>query len=165
MDLQIRLKQADEPSIQDLKILRQWFLDTKEGNRPLLGKDKDLWEESSHKSLIALKPRKGPDPLTAFFLHRVWNWWHHFIGHRFIKQSDLEAQFIEYSDNSLERLANILGAVISSAILVGSIVALYFINSTAIRLVAIAAFTLIFSLVLVLVAGARKVDMFAATAA
>lgn len=74
-------------------------------------------------------------------------------------------QYVEYEDKALLRIADIMGSIISSGLLVGSIVALYFVENVLVRLGIVAVFTQVFSLVVVLVTRARKVEMFAATAA
>lgn len=78
---------------------------------------------------------------------------------------EAQDQYFSYSDKKILRAANVVGSVISSALLVGSIVALYFVKDMLVRLGVIAVFTQAFSLVLVLVTRARKVEVFAATAA
>lgn len=126
----------------------------------MMGHDRDIWDQSSIESLIPLKKAKHSDPLTKWALHRIASWW------QFVRQPrDLEAQLVEYDDKHFERTANVIGSFLSTAILIGSIVTLNYISSMAMRFVAIALFTQIFSLVLVLVVGARKMDMFAGTAA
>jgi hypothetical protein len=92
-------------------------------------------------------------------------WWHYSIGHRIKKARDVEMQYVEYEDNTLLRIADIIGSVISSGLLVGGIVALYFVENMLLRLGIVAVFTQVFSLAVVLVTRARKVEMFAATAA
>ena len=72
---------------------------------------------------------------------------------------------IRYEDSKLLQLADILSTLISSALPIGSIIALYYINTMIVRLVVIAVFTMTFSMVLSLMTSARKVDVFAATAA
>lgn len=135
------------------------------GNKPLRGQDEDLWKDSEPATMSTLKPSNEHDPLSKWFLHHVLDWWHYSIGYRLKKRKDLEAQYTDYKDAYFEKLANITNSIISSAILVGSIVALYFIRTMAVRLALIAVFTQIFSVVLVLLTSARKVDVFASTAA
>ena len=72
---------------------------------------------------------------------------------------------VRYEDSKLLRVANLLSTLISSALPVGSILALNYIDRMIIRLVVIGIFTMIFSLVLSLITNARKVEVFAATTA
>lgn len=135
------------------------------GDFPLIGLDSNLWESSEPSDLIALKSRKGDDPLSSVFLSRVFLWWHNCIGHRIKRPFDEEAQYFKYSDKNVLRVANVVGSIVSSGLLVGSILALYFVDNVLVRLGIIAAFTQVFSLVLILVTSAKKVEVFAATAA
>ncbi len=150
------------------------------GNFPLIGKDSTLYTTSPPSSLVALQPRTGDDPLSSLFLSKVFTWYHDILGQYIHKLKlrlyirsqpaerrppDEESQYFEYRDKHVLRAANIFGSVLSSGLLVGSIVALYFVHSTLIRLGIVAIFTQVFSLVLVCVTRARKVEVFAATAA
>lgn len=72
---------------------------------------------------------------------------------------------IRYADSKLLRIANLVATVLSSAIPIASIVALNYIHRMIIRLVVIALFTMTFSLILSLVTSARRIEVFAATAA
>jgi hypothetical protein len=158
------MKAQDSPNDCDIVFLRRWFADKNMGNFPLIGRDSYVWD--THPSeLISLKARKGEDPLGSLFISKVFVWWHNSIGHRIKQPVDEEAQYFTYTDKHILRAANILGSVISSSLLIGSILALYFVESTLVRLGIVAAFTQIFSLVLILVTNARKVEVFAATAA
>jgi len=162
---QTEMKAQHSPNACDLEFLRRWFKDKNMGDFPLIGRDSTLWETSRPFDLIALKARKGEDPLGTLFLSRVFLWWHNCIGHRIKKPLDEEAQYFEYGDKYVLRTANVFGSIISSALLVGSILALYFVNNMLARLGIIAALTQVFSLVLILVTSARKVEVFGATAA
>ena len=72
---------------------------------------------------------------------------------------------IRYKNSKLLRIADVLSTIISSALPIASIIALDFIDRMIIRLVAIALFTMTFSLILTIVTNARRVEIFAATAA
>ncbi|KAE9367123.1 hypothetical protein N431DRAFT_350598 [Stipitochalara longipes BDJ] len=159
------MKSEHSPNPCDLEFLRRWFEDKKMGNLPLIGQDSTLWEASEPPDLIAIRARRAEDPLGTLFLSRVFLWWHNCIGHRIKKPADEETRYFEYEDRYVLRVANIFGSIISSALLVRSIVVLYFVDSILIRLGIVAAFTQVFSLVLILATNARKIEVFAATAA
>jgi len=72
---------------------------------------------------------------------------------------------IRYEDSKVLRVANTLSTLISSALPITSIIALNYIIRMIIRLLVIALFTMAFSLILSLVTNARRVEVFAATAA
>lgn len=159
------MKSQDSPSTSDIDFLRRWFKDADLGDFPLIGKDSTLWETSKPHELIAMKARKGEDPLGSLFLNRAFLWWHNCIGHRLKRPLDEETRYFEYKDRNILRVADVFGSILSSALLVGSILGLYFVKSNLVRLGIVAAFTQVFSLVLVLITNARKVEVFAATAA
>jgi hypothetical protein len=58
-----------------------------------------------------------------------------------------------------------VGTVVSSLAPMVSIVVLYVVQNTSVRLGLVCAFTLLFSFVLALVTNARRIEIFAATAA
>jgi len=159
------MKNEDSPNTCDIDFLPRWFKDKNMGDFLLLGEDSELWEMSVPTELIAMKMKGGEDPLGSLFLSRAFLWWHDCIGHRLKRPFDEEARYFEYKDKSVLRVANILSSVISSTLLVGAILGLYFVKSNLIRLGIVAAFTQLFSLVLILITNARKVEVFAATAA
>jgi prepilin signal peptidase PulO-like enzyme (type II secretory pathway) len=68
-----------------------------------------------------------------------------------------------YSDAHLHTMINIVGTVVSSLTPMVSIVVLYVVQSTSIRLGLICAFTLIFSFLLSLDTKARRVEIFEET--
>lgn len=160
---QTELHKCDSPNPLDLRFLQRWFKDKSMGDYPLIGPDSDVWG-SPARSLVAVKARKGDDPFAAMFLDHAIRWWHLCVGRRFKKPVDEEAQYFEYKDTHMLRAANILVSVITSLFLVGSIVALYFVKNMLVRLGVVAIFTQMFSLTLILVTSARKVEVFAATA-
>jgi hypothetical protein len=134
------------------------------GNFPLIGRDNHVWN-TQPSQLISLTARKADDPLGSLFLSKVFVWWHRCIGHRIKSPLDEEAQYFSYTDKNILRAANVFGSILSSALLVGSIIALYFVDNMIARLGIVVAFTQIFSLVLILATNARRVEVFAATAA
>jgi hypothetical protein len=160
---QTKLRRCDSPNPYDLQFLQRWFKDKAMGDYPLVGLDSKVWESSSEE-LLAVKARKGADPLAAMFLGRAMIWWHRCAGQRVKKPLDEEAQYFEYKDKNMLHAANVIGSIISSLLLVGSMVALYFVNDMLVRLGIVAIFTQLFSLTLICVTSARKIEIFAATA-
>jgi hypothetical protein len=78
---------------------------------------------------------------------------------------DLESNIFLYRDSHFHHIANIVGTLISSLIPIGSIVVLYFVTDMPIRLAIVSLFTAVFSIALSLVTSAKRVEIFAATAA
>lgn len=114
------------------------------GAFPLLGQDSEIWRTSQTSELVALKPREADDPLAAFFLKKAFIWWHHYIGRRLKKPIDIEANYFEYNDRRVLKVADCVGSIISSMLLVVSILVLYFVTSMVARLGIVVAFTVIF---------------------
>jgi hypothetical protein len=152
---QTKLQRCESPNPYDLKFLQRWFKDKAMGDYPLVGLDSKVWETSSQ-DLLVTKACKGADPLATVFLGRAISWWHQCVGRRIKKPLDEESQYFEYKDKNMLRAANVIGSIISSLLLVGSIVALYFVNDMLVRLGIVAIFTQLFSLTLILVTSARK---------
>jgi len=78
---------------------------------------------------------------------------------------DPESNIFLYRDSHFHRIANVVGTLISSLIPIGSIVVLYFVTSMPLRLAVLSCFTAIFSIALSLLTSAKRVEIFAATAA
>lgn len=155
----------DSPNKCDIEFLRRWFKDEKMGDFPLRGDDSEVWETSKASGLVALKARKAEDPLSTFFLRRAYLWWHDCIGRRFKRSRTEELEYFHYRDRNILRVANFLSAIISTGLFMAAILTLYFVDHPLARLGIIAGFTTVFSLVLVLATTARKIEVFAATAA
>ncbi|TAQ89112.1 hypothetical protein B7494_g2578 [Chlorociboria aeruginascens] len=78
---------------------------------------------------------------------------------------DTEGNIFLYRDSYFHYTANILGTLISSLIPIAAIVVLYFVSNMVKRLAIVCTFTAIFSIALSLVTMAKRVEIFAATAA
>jgi hypothetical protein len=78
---------------------------------------------------------------------------------------DLESNIFLYRDSYFHHIANILGTLISSLIPIAAIVILYLLSDMKTRLAVVCAFTAIFAIALSLVTDAKRVEIFAATAA
>lgn len=78
---------------------------------------------------------------------------------------DLESNIFFYRDSHFHRIANVVGTLISSLIPIGSIVVLYLVKDMPTRLAILSLFTAVFSIALSLVTSAKRVEIFAATAA
>ena len=78
---------------------------------------------------------------------------------------DVESGIFMSRDSYFYRLANILGTVISSLIPIVAIIVLHVVSNMAARLGIVCGFTAIFSVSLASVTQARRIEIFAATAA
>ena len=65
---------------------------------------------------------------------------------------------MRYNDRELLRIADVVSAIASSALPIGSIIALNHISRVMIQLVVVAVFTMMFALMLTLMTNARRVE-------
>jgi hypothetical protein len=75
------------------------------------------------------------------------------------------SEIAHYQEKTLMSVANILGTLIASLLPIASIVILYFVNNTVVRLGVTVAFTAMFSICLILLTQAKRIEIFAATSA
>lgn len=78
---------------------------------------------------------------------------------------DIESGLTEYKDKTLSTFANVLSTMLAAMLPTICIFVLYFVKSPLSRLGAIMAFSAIFSVTLAIFTKARRVEVFAATAA
>jgi hypothetical protein len=78
---------------------------------------------------------------------------------------DVGSGIYHYKELALESILGILVTVVASLLPICSVVALYIIQSNGVRLGIIAIFSACFALALALMTNARRIEVFAATAA
>jgi hypothetical protein len=78
---------------------------------------------------------------------------------------DIGTGIYHYKESALESVLGILVTVVASLLPICSVVALFIVQSNGIRLGMIAIFSACFSLALALMTNARRIEVFAATAA
>jgi hypothetical protein len=83
----------------------------------------------------------------------------------FQKPHDIEMGIYNYEKASIKAVSHILGILFAAAIPAASIFTLYYIHDMVKRLGAILAFSALFSICLAVFTTARRVEIFAATAA
>jgi hypothetical protein len=174
----------DRPNAYELKFLRSWFERPKMGDFPILSRDQHAWSAANEKDLIAIQPRQSADPFSRFFIYSFVPYFHAGIGRYFKVISlwstylkitltlaqkpiveDPESGITQYSESHLARLVHILGIVFASILPITSIVVLYFVSDQLAKLGTVVAFTALFSLALVSVTRAKRVEIFTATSA
>lgn len=136
------------------------------GNVYLLGADSDIWETTDPAELVCLLPRRN-ESCIAGFTDQIVRWYHHAVGYRFKTPdpSGPHGDTVYYSHEGIKRACAVVGTVLGSLLLVGSIVVLYSVTSMEMRLATIGIFTGAFSLSLCLLTNGRMVEVFSATAA
>jgi hypothetical protein len=115
-------------------------------------------QDPAFADLVALHPRQEDDFLSRFLSNTCVPIYHQ----RFRYGRD---NITEYSEAQLRRYSSILSTVLSSLFPLISIIVLVNVDNTNSRLGIVCSFTALFSLSLALVTSARRVDIFAATAA
>jgi hypothetical protein len=179
---------------RDLLMLREWISRPDLGGGiAFSGNDLNLEEGSVYddkysNDLITLTNRSGEDdPFTRLLagpvFHRLEKIWRHFkvsregtsiskelTTHQKPVPSDAEnpaseSNLFHYSDSHVLGAIDILGTVIASMTPLVSIIILYFVENLGYRLAILCACTLIFSISLTLVTKARRIEIFACTAA
>lgn len=70
-----------------------------------------------------------------------------------------------FNERSIVLAVNVITTMVAAVFLIGSIVTFYFLQGTVAKLVAITLFTIAFAVSIGLVTSARRVEIFAATAA
>jgi hypothetical protein len=137
------------------------------GSFPLYGLDRTSWDKIHERDLVTLWPRKASDPFSQWFTHTVMPFFHHLVGVKFRRSvsKDLGDELYEYSDATLRMIARATSTVIASILPLLSVVGLYFVKATGLRLGIIVLLSACFSLALSLMTNARKIELFAATSA
>jgi hypothetical protein len=155
------------PRRYDLDFLRSWLERPMMGNFPLRGPDQHSWSEENTHDLLAIQRRESSDPFSRWLSDSFVPFFHNIFGERFKKPlpEDPESGICNYPEKYLSTVVNILGTVAASVLPITSIVALYFVNSTLIRLGLTIVFTAVFSCALALMTQARRVEIFAASSA
>jgi hypothetical protein len=130
----------------------------------LLGRDKNTWTDASTiPDLVSLHQEHDFDMLSRWLIKLFLGLFHRLIGPWYKGEAD--GRVYHYDDYHLQIPASIVSTVLACLMPVGSIVVLHLVKSTSTRLGIIAGFTAAFSLTLALVTRAKRVDIFAATAA
>jgi hypothetical protein len=159
----------DEPEQWDLHYLQD-YLQTKEmGPLALMGRDADVWgsvcDRDSYKpDLVALRPRTERDAFSMWATRKAVGSLFTYLFSRFVKPSPVNGLW-GVEDTIVYRATYGITSILASMIPIVSIVVLYYVDSMPARLATIAAFNILVSLCLMLLAGAKRAEIFAVTAA
>jgi hypothetical protein len=130
-----------------------------------------IWSEENEEDLTSLTGRYNKmDIFSRWVDSQLLRWYHNRIGHRLrdpisLAEASVQIPITHYSDSHLAATVNAISTILSSLLPTLSIFALYFIQHPLARMAAIIAFSLLFSVVLTVIAKARRIDCFAATTA
>ncbi|KAL9032127.1 MAG: hypothetical protein Q9180_006684 [Flavoplaca navasiana] len=156
------------PIEQDIRFLRTWLSRPDSGDNFLRGGEASLWAVNNTDDLVALSKRPGEhDIFTSWIANSVLHTFHRYVGHCIVpkRQNDEEAGFTEYNDSQFMAILQVLATLLSSTLPVASTVALYLVKGMPLRLAMIALFVTLFCGVLAIFTNARRIEIFAATAA
>jgi hypothetical protein len=159
-----------KPRHYDLDLMRSCMKDASMPEWYLLGLDSTIWEdETLAHDLVSLNPNDpdADDKLTQWILSYLVEPFHQLIGRHFMKTSSVHgsAHLMEYSDKAIFKFSSVAATVISSVFPVVGVIILFFVKNLLARIGIIAGLTAIFSFCLAIMTEARKVEIFAATAA
>jgi len=162
---QIDLSSRPAPNPYDLMFFRDWLTNPQSGNFPLRGLDRKGWSEEFSNDLIAIQHRSSGDSFSRWVINVFIPRFHACIGHRLTTPLHNRSEITQYKDSVIIKILNGVATIIASLIPISSIVLLYFVSSISARLGILTGFTALFSLCLVLVTSASRVEIFAATSA
>ncbi|KAH6677396.1 hypothetical protein B0J14DRAFT_341472 [Halenospora varia] len=156
-----------QPKAYDLEFLHKWLERPKMGNFPLRGPDQHSWSAEYTHDLLAIARRESSDPFSRWLSDSFIPFFHNILGKKFKNSlaEDPESGIGQYSEKHLSAAVNILGTVMASVLPIVSIVVLYFVTSTVVRLGLTIVFTGLFSCALALMTRARRVEIFTASSA
>ncbi|KAH6713001.1 hypothetical protein BKA61DRAFT_675254 [Leptodontidium sp. MPI-SDFR-AT-0119] len=162
---------------RDVKMLRDRISRRDLGGIPFSGSDlyhagKTVYDDMFVNDLTILKNRAGEnDHFTRFLAGPVFHGCERVL--RLFKDpvplesgaSEIRSSLFRYSDAHVIGFIDILGTVIASMTPLTSIIILYFVQNLGVRLGVLCACTFLFSMSLAIVTKARRIEVFACTAA
>ncbi|PWY83386.1 hypothetical protein BO70DRAFT_290488 [Aspergillus heteromorphus CBS 117.55] len=155
------------PDKCDLAVLRDW-LDRPEGGDMFFESvtELNLYDPHNESDLIALFSRhEGIDNMTRWIFNRVIPWFHKRWGHNRPERRDIEMGAWRYDDRKIKSFTYIVSIVFAAVLPASSMIVLYYIKDTAIRMVMIMVYNVVFALALGLMVRARRVEIFATATA
>lgn len=160
-----RINSLDRVQTSSFNLMQRWYDEESGGNNFLHGIEASIFREGDCTDMVCLSQSKD-DPIAKLIAERVLPVYDRFVGRWFHKSMSAEvfADAREYRMCWMVWIANLLCMVLSAVIPALSILILYNVNSILGRLVAIVVMSLVFSLIMTVVAQ-RKADIFMSTTA
>ena len=160
------IRRMSYPTQQNKARLWGWLCSPEGGDHFLQSIEAGPWESEKMEELLSLTSK--PDRLDHWLCNVVTPVYHRVFGHR--SKPDLDAEhglgrLWIYKTAWLQYLGDVICVLLSSIVPVASIQGLYWIPTTLGRLFMITGFVILFSLLLMFVAGCRRSEVFAATSA
>ncbi|OQU95593.1 hypothetical protein CLAIMM_01777 [Cladophialophora immunda] len=163
-----RINALQQPRKDNLELRRQWYDEESGGDQFLYGVEAGIFRDASiDEDLLTLNENIGSkDALANFLSEKVVPLYHRVVGyklHRSMAEKAFERTW-EYRPETLVQVGNTICMLLSAVIPALSILVLFSVKSMAARLVAISMMSLVFSLVMNVIAQ-RRVDVFMSTTA
>ena len=158
----------DRPMEQQISFFRTWLSRPECGDNFLRGAEASIWTEQNDSDLVAMSTGLGEHDVFEAWLANVFlRVFHRYIGQWIYtkKQPDEEACFTQYRDSRVTICLKILVTLLSSIMPVMSTLALYLVKGMALRFILVAIFVTLFCFALAIFTNARRVEIFAASAA
>ncbi|KAI2618784.1 hypothetical protein GGR54DRAFT_142558 [Hypoxylon sp. NC1633] len=165
--LQVFVSKLDGPNSNDLEFLRSWLERPSMGFFPIRGLDFKAWEQRLENDLVAIKPRVPPDPLSKWIMNTIFPLYHRVFGIRFQTpySNEVGDGLYTYEESLLRSIVNVITTVVAALLPLLSIIVLFIADSDRIKLALVVVFSACFALMLALMTNARRIEVFAATAA
>ncbi|KXX80329.1 hypothetical protein MMYC01_204684 [Madurella mycetomatis] len=158
---------VDKPMKSQLKSLKEWLRDSRGGSSFLTNFETETWHDDHVSSYLCLEPQSAKgDPFTKWMLNSVVQAYDRFLG-RYIGSGQILDERTgdkSYSGDRVNRVSNIVAAIMASALPVVAIFALNRIPSTEGRIGATASFTITFAVLMGIFSSAKRSEIIAATA-
>lgn len=159
-------KFLQKPGQHDFNILTGIMEDLKLKDDYLTDWEKHIWKHGNEAGdLVSITPVHDFDPFSSWLIKLLLMPYHEYIRCGQKETANLDANLYHYKDSHLEYPAYVISTGLASLLPIISIVVLYAVDNMGKRLGIIAAFTSIFAMSVAFMTGARRVDVFAATAA
>lgn len=163
-----RINALEKAPSDSYELLQQWYDEESGGDNFLRGVEAAVFrDERSRKDLLLVNKRQGrDDPIARFIADKLVPVYDRMIGHRFHRSMSAAAlhDVREYHVKTMVLLGNMICMILSAVLPALAILVLYNVKSMLDRLVAIILMSLMFSLVMTVIAQ-RKADIFMSTTA
>jgi hypothetical protein len=166
---QSRILAYPDPDQWDLTYVQNFIHNKEVMGLPFKGPDATVWGSVSGRvkpspDLITLCPRQKEDPFSGWVIEKAITNLFRCGCARFMKRSKVHG-VIGYEDTKVLRVTYWITSIMASLIPIASIVVLYLVHSMPARLGIIGAFNVLISVCLSGFTNAKRVEVFAVTAA
>ncbi|KAF2144253.1 uncharacterized protein K452DRAFT_223706 [Aplosporella prunicola CBS 121167] len=159
-----KLSQLRKPEADDLRVLREWLVTT-EGGPFLRVTENGTWDDE--RDLVTINPQLAEDEvIVPWFTNGFLDIYHAFFGSRSRSRKRVdEENILVYDDTHVERVNKIMITIIASILPTIAIIVLYAVKDTWRRVYIMIGFTAAFAFSLAIFTPARRLEIFASTAA